>query len=131
MLKIRAIKKKLASALLLTVPIFIFVLWVNDAQKMDTFTLELHGMEDLGVKGVIVKGSDFTTAFYDIPKEWDAFDGLKINVSSLSKQGTVSLTINTSEHGALTIPEMPFKVGKTNYVSENQGELSYVKAHWN
>lgn len=108
----------------------LFFYWLSTQNKMDTFTLQLQGMEHLGIKSIIVKGPDFTTAFYSVPESWDSIEGLKIDIDSLSQEGTVDLTINTLNGELLILSDMPFKVGETNYITEHNSELRYVKGHW-
>jgi len=97
---------------------------------MDTFTLPLQGMEHIGIKSIIVKGPDFTTSFYSVPESLDSIEGLKIDIDSLSQEGTADLTINTLDGERLVLSDMPFKLGETNYITEHNSELRYVKAHW-
>ncbi|AEF03282.1 hypothetical protein [Alteromonas naphthalenivorans] len=94
------------------------------------FILELHGMDDLEISNIIVEGPDFTTGFYmtaQVKKEMSVF---KINVDSPINEGTATITINIDNSSPLVLSNMPFKNGKTIYISLSGGNLNYVKAHW-
>ncbi|WP_334031898.1 hypothetical protein [Alteromonas sp. P256] len=94
------------------------------------FILELNGMDDLEISNIIVEGPDFTTGFYMTAQVKEEMSGLKINVDSPVDEGTATITINIENSSSLVLSNMPFKNGKTNYISLNGGDLNYVKAHW-
>ena len=84
----------------------------------------------LQIKRILVKESKFTTAFYSSPDQLDEIEGLNITVNSLNQEGMATLTITTQDDKVLSISNVPFRLGKTTYINEHDGELSYVKAHW-
>ncbi|WP_299267180.1 hypothetical protein [uncultured Psychrosphaera sp.] len=113
------------------VAVSLLLIWSLFRNDTSTFTLELHGFQNYDVKSVAVKGNDFTTSFIVAPEDWDPLVGLKLKVLSMSKTGLVEIRVNTINNGVLFLANVEFKVGETNYITENQGELKYVKAHWN
>ena len=94
------------------------------------FTLELHGMDDLAISNILVEGPDFTTGFYMTAQVKKELSGIKINVDSPINEGTATITINIENSSPLVLSNMPYKNGKTNYISLNGSGLNYVKAHW-
>ena len=100
----------------------------NNARRY--FTLELHGMDNLEISNIIVEGPDFTTGFYMTAQVKEKLGGIKINVDSPLNEGTATITINIENSSSLVLSNMPYKNGKTNYISLSGDELKYVKAHW-
>ena len=121
--------KKLIHIVFLGLIIGLLVLWQSD-ENANSFTLKLQGMQQLQIKRVLVKESKFTTAFYSIPDKWNEIEGLNITVTSLNQEGMATLTITTQDDQVLSISNVPFRLGKTTYINEHDGKLSYVKAHW-
>jgi hypothetical protein len=109
----------------------LLLIWSLFRNDSSTFTLELHGFKNYDVKSVAIKGNDFTTSFIVAPEDWDPLAGLKLKVLSMNKRGLVEIRVNTINNGVLSLANVEFKVGETNYITENKGELKYVKAHWN
>lgn len=53
---------------------------------------------------------------------------LKISVENY--RGSFSLTVIYQNGQSLSLPNIKYKRGKTNYVRRDEGKLRYVKAHW-
>jgi len=125
-----AMKERLYPFVVLALFVALFV-WALSSDDNRQFTLELHGMDNLEIKNVIVEGPSLTTTgFYITSQIKEEFEGFKINVGSPVNEGTATITINSENSPPLVLSNMPYKNGKTNYISLNGGKLNYVKAHW-
>ena len=123
-------KERLYPFVVLALFVALFV-WALSSDDNRQFTLELHGMDNLEIKNVIVEGPSLTTTgFYITSQIKEEFEGFKINVGSPVNEGTATITINSENSPPLVLSNMPYKNGKTNYISLNGGKLNYVKAHW-
>ena len=127
--KLGAMKEKLYPVVVLVLigTLLIFAFSNNDRSY---FNLELHGMDDLEISNIIVKGPDFTTGFYMPAQVKEELSVIKINVDSPINEGTATITINIENGSSFVLSNMPYKNGKTNYINLSGGNLNYVKAHW-
>jgi len=96
----------------------------------DSFHLKFSGMSDLGVQQIIVTEGNKQHIFAVDSSNWDIISDYDIEVLSGSLFGAVELDLLLANGKMLRLQKMEYKVGKANYVTEYEGRLKYVKAHW-
>ena len=109
----------------------VLVVWVLNRDAPSTFALEFHGMEELKIQTAVVHFNDSSKSFDLTNANWGALSGFRLEVNPPTETGNIDLELTQLNDSKLHLSGIEYKVGKTNYVSVHNGELSYVKAHWN
>ncbi|AZZ99127.1 hypothetical protein [Pseudoalteromonas sp. R3] len=92
--------------------------------------LIFSGMSDIEITliSVELKNKHIT---YDVNSiEWDPISGHSVKFYSEYESGKLNLELRTRNGLRFTLQNIEYKNGEASYITEHQGKLKYVKAHW-
>ncbi|TDF34654.1 hypothetical protein EYS14_23135 [Alteromonadaceae bacterium M269] len=94
------------------------------------FHLKFSAMDSLNIERIIVSEKGLRTTIWVDDSNWSSKGTYETKVSTKYQMGEMELKVVFYDGRVLQLSKMQYKAGEANYISEFDGKLSYVKAHW-
>ncbi|WP_147302665.1 hypothetical protein [Thalassotalea euphylliae] len=123
-------KKEFFIGVLLTlVVVFVINFFISD-EKDDRFRLMFSGFNNNEIQRITLNIEDSTLDFVNPKLEFPPVNKQTLTFVVPSETGTINLTVVTNSGAKYSLSDIPYKSGKSNYITKQENSIIYVKAHW-